>query len=432
LSETNSSFPLSISPNRRYLVDRGGKPFLIQGDTAWSIITALTPDEVEQYLSNRAAKGFNAIIVNLVEHFFNGPLTRSGVHPFTNPQDLSTMNDRYFEYADFIIQRAADLGMLVFLAPLYLGYRSSRNEEGWFHEARLSGSNKCWRYGHYLGKRYQGYKNIVWMIGGDRNPDGVVDEVNSLLYGIKEGNPQAMFTAHPHPDEVTVDRYGGSNWGGWLDMSTTYTYQIVHQKLLSDYHRWPTLPFVLIESSYEGEHNSSAVQIRRQAYWAPLSGACGQFLGNNPIWLFNPGWQAAMDLEGSRSMVHWRTFFGSRRWFDLVPDERVMEGWVTANHTHCILGGVGEFRGLDTLTAARTPDGATLMAYMPTPREVTVDMQKIAGSQACAWWFNPRTGQSTPAGTYPTQGPQSFTPPGEGDWGLVIDNAEEKLPPPGE
>ena len=49
------------------------------------------------------------------------------------------------------------------------------------------------------------------------------------------------------------------------------------------------MPFVLMESSYEGEHNSSPVQIRRQAYWAILCGAAGQFLGNKPIWGFDPG-----------------------------------------------------------------------------------------------------------------------------------------------
>ncbi len=294
MPQTQPTFPLSVSANHRYLVDGAGQPYLVHGDTAWSIITSVTKAEAEQYLTNRAAKGVNALIINLIEHKFNGPFTRAGEHPFTDPQDLSTPNDKYFDYADWVLRRAAELGMLVFLAPMYLGYRHPADDDGWYHEAHLGGMNKCWKYGRYLGKRYAGFNNIVWMMGGDRNPDGVVDEVNSLMTGIKEFDKHALFAAHAHPEETTADKYG---WGGWLDLNSTYTYMIVHKKLLADYNRRPVMPFVLMESSYEGEHNASPVQIRRQAYWAMLSGACGQFLGNNPIWLFNPGWKDALEFD---------------------------------------------------------------------------------------------------------------------------------------
>jgi hypothetical protein len=181
------------------------------------------------------------------------------------------------------------------------------------------------------------------------------------------------------------------------------------------------LPFVLMESSYEGEHNASPVQIRRQAYWANLCGACGQFLGNNPIWQFNPGWQQAMELEGSRSMAHLKTVFTSRPWYELVPDQK----------HEVVTSGLGEFNGLDYLAAARTTDGGTILAYTPGARTITVDLAKVSGDQACAWWFDPRTGEAQPAGTYPTAGKQDFTPPGEGDWALVIDDASRNYPAPG-
>jgi hypothetical protein len=57
-----SIFPLKIGSERRHLVDQNDQPFLVHGDTAWSIITALTKAEAEHYLANRAAKGFNALI----------------------------------------------------------------------------------------------------------------------------------------------------------------------------------------------------------------------------------------------------------------------------------------------------------------------------------------------------------------------------------
>ncbi len=204
-------------------------------------------------------------------------------------------------------------------------------------------------------------------------------------------------------------------------MNTTYTYNIVHQMLLTDYNRTPPMPFVLIESTYEGEHNASAVQVRRQAYWAILCGATGQFMGNRPVWLFDPGWESALNSTGAQDMARLKALFLSRPWFRLVPDQK----------HEVVIDGLGEFRGLDYLAAARADDGGTLIAYLPTARPFTVDMSKLTGKTAQAWWFNPRTGKSDAAGQFETTGKKQFTPPGEGDWVLVLDDASRKEPPPG-
>src|SRR5208337_3841077 len=95
-----------------------------------------------------------------------------------------------------------------------------------------------------------------------------------------------------------------------------------------------------------------------------------------------------------------------------------------------VTGGIGEELGLDYVSAARTSDGGTVMAYLPSSRTVTVDMSKISGSQAKVWWFNARTGSATASGEFPTNGSREFTPPAEGDWVLVIDDASRKLPAP--
>jgi hypothetical protein len=418
MSDRNITYPLKISANRRYLVDQNDKPFLLHGDTAWSLISALDEGEVERYLQNRAAKGFNALIVNLVEHHFNGPLNRHGEHPFTNPLDLSTPNERYFEYADWVLQKTLEYGFVVLLAPLYLGYKNPADTDGWYHEARMSGSNRCYRYGRFLGERYAHLKNIIWMMGGDRNPDGVQDEVNSLLMGIKYNDKESLFTAHPHPDESMPARYG---WGGWLDLSGTYSYQILQKKLLMDYNRRPVMPFILLETTYEGEHNASPVQIRRQAYWANLCGATGQFLGNRPIWLFDPGWQEAIDRQGSRDMVHVKTLFESRPWYELIPDQR----------HQIVTGGLGEFNGTDYLAAAMTSDSKTLIAYMPTPRTITIDLSKFSAAEVKGWWYDPCSGAATATGSLTANGPVQFTPPGDGDWAIVLDDAALQLSAPG-
>jgi hypothetical protein len=116
-----------------------------------------------------------------------------------------------------------------------------------------------------------------------------------------------------------------------------------------------------------------------------------------------------------------KKLFDSRAWHELVPDQ---------DHK-VVTAGLGEFFGLDYLAAARTADGSTVIAYLPTRRTVTVDMSKVAGQRAKAWWFNPRTGKAQAVGEFPTSGSRKFSPPAEGDWVLVLDDDARKLPAPG-
>jgi hypothetical protein len=409
-------YPLHVASNRRYLVDRKGVPFLLHGDAAWSLITALSREEAERYLSDRARKGFNTVIVNLIEHKFNGPENRYGEAPFISSENFSAPNEAYFAHADWVIRRAGEHGVQVLLAPIYLGLAGT--DEGWVDEALASGPSGCREWGRYVGKRYGGFDNIVWLMGGDREPGEALDCVDATVEGMREFNCHHLFTADTAPECSPVDDYGR---GGWLDLTNTYTYEIVYKGLLADYHRQPTAPFFLKGSAYEGEHNSSPVQVRRQAYWALLCGACGQVFGNRPMWLFDPGWQEALDSPGSRDMVHVRALFESRPWYHLVPD---------VPH-QVVISGLGEFNGLDYLAAARTTDGGAVIAYVPSRRTFSVDLSRIQGSTVKAWWFDPRTGESESAGEFVTGGSRAFTPPAEGDWALVLDDAGRNWPAPG-
>jgi hypothetical protein len=52
-----------------------------------------------------------------------------------------------------------------------------------------------------------------------------------------------------------------------------------------------------------------------------------------------------------------------------------------------------------------------------------------------AWWFDPRTGKATPVGDFANGGTRTFVPPQPGealDWVLVLDDAAQHYPPPGE
>lgn len=410
--------PFRVSENHRFLIDRNGVPFLLQGDAAWSLIANTTKEEAAQYLKNRHSKGFNAILVNLIEHKFanNAPKNVYGEAPFHDLTDIGATNEKYFEHADWVIREAGKNGLVVLLAPVYLGYPGL--DEGFYDEVLANGPEKCLAYGRFLGRRYAQFDNIIWVMGGDRDPGLVREDVDMVAYGIREFDRRHLMTAHCHSESATIEQYPGS----WLQVGTSYAYEIVHQRITWDYERKPAMPLFLIESVYEGEHNSSEVQVRRQAYWAVLCGEFGHVMGNLPIWSFSPGWQAAMDSPGSAAMMHWGGLFRSRPWFELVPD----------SEHKVVTSGIGEYWGNDYLAAAASRDGSTMIAYMPSARTITVDMSALANGQANAWWFEPRSGRALSAGTFETRGSRQFTPPSEGDWVLVMDDASKALTAPGQ
>lgn len=419
-------YPLKISANNRYLVDQKNEPFLLQGDAGWSLIVAASEPEVDEYLKNRRQKGFNTVMVNLIEHRFSKhpPLDLDGEAPFTTPGDLTTPNEKYFAHVDWVIRKAAENGIQVLLFPIYLGYKGT--DEGWITELAKLPPEKCLEYGQYLGKRYKDFDNILWVMGGDRDPRDIQEKIDLIAFGIREFDRRHLFTAHGNSTPSTPEQFAS---GGWLDVNSSYNCDAVHQRVAADYNSKPVLPTFLIESCYEGEHNSSAVQIRRQAYWSVLCGGFGHVFGNNPLWHFEGPtlypfegtWREAMDRPGSVDMMYWGRLFRSRSWFDLVPDQ---------DH-RVVTAGLGEIEGTDYLAAGRTHDGSTVIAYLPTSRTIRVDMTRIAGSEVKSWWFDPRKGVASDAGTFPASGTQEFTPPGEGDWVLVLDNAARKLPAPG-
>jgi hypothetical protein len=413
-------YPLRIGMSRRHLVDQLDRPTFVQGDSAWSLITAVDLSEAEVYLSDRRDKGFNSLWVGLIEHLFSPdpPRNRNGDGPFLIPGDFATPSESYFAHADLVIHAAADRGLQVFLSPCYLGYPDpgypsyGGKAEGWYDEVLANGVSKCADFGRYVGRRYRDFPNIVWVMGGDRCPGDALEHVRAMASGIAQEDGRHIFTAHVHPECSPVEQYPDDVW---LSLNMTYTYSIVHRALLEDYNRRPIRPNVLFESTYEGEHDASELQIRRQAYWALFSGACGQFMGNMPVWMFAAGWKDALDSAGAVAMSHLRRLVDDIEWWDLVPDE---------DHS-LVTAGLGEARGLDRCAAAATPNRSLVVAYLPAKREITVDLRSVPRGGRQARWFDPRTGAYLSATIGRLAPTATLTPPSEGDWVLILEAEPE-------
>lgn len=415
-------FPAKVGVDQRSLVDQNNEPIFIHADAAWSLVVALTREEAEVYLEDRRQKKFNALKVNLIEHKFDGgsnlsgpPYNRYGEAPFTVPGDLATPNEAYFAHADWVIDRAAEKGILLLLTPCYLGYPGT--DAGWYEEVLAAGASASRDYGRWLGARYKDKANIIWMMGGDRNPDAALPMVDAMALGIKERDPNHLFTAHTLRENTARGQYPDATW---LSFDTVYPLpHLIYGPCLEAYAVTPPMPVIMIEGWYENEHDMTRLDLRRQAYWSVLSGCAGHSFGNRPVWLFDPGWETALDGDGSQDMVHVRALMESRAWSLLEPD--TTEAVVAAESVS----------GLSHVSAGLTADQGTVIAYIPAGTTVTADLSKIKGTRVRAWWYDPRTGTSTSEGSFDSAGLRLFTPPDSQDWVLVIDDRDLGFGPPG-
>lgn len=417
VGESPATFPLVVRPGQRYLEDVTGRPFLIHGDTAWSLIAVLNREEVDRYLDDRHARGFNTILVSLIEHHYsaNPPANAYGQQPFLEPGDYTTPNEAYFAHADWVLRRAAAKGFLVLLTPSYTGCCG----DGWYEEMVANGPARLRQYGEYLGRRYREFTNILWVHAGDANPPRK-DLVRAIAEGIRAAHPRALHTAHG-AHTAALDYWQGEPW---LQVNNVYTYETVYAHALEQYARAERMPFFLIESVYENEHDATEQSLRTQAYQAVLSGAAGHVFGNNPIWHFDgrgiyPApvtWQEALGSRGARSMTHLRELFTSVRWWELEPD---------ADNTF-LTGGLGSEH--DRAVAARSADRALALLYLPSSREITVDLGQLAGPEVAARWYDPADGRFSAVSGSPfaATGPRRFMPEpttnnsGFDDWVLVL------------
>jgi len=128
------AFPLKVSENHRYLMDRQDVPFFINGE-ARRLLAGDQP--------------------NL-----------EGQHAFVD-RDLSKPNEAYWKRIDQMLTECTRRGFCLFVSTHSL----CCCRDGWAEilEAPPNTDEKCRDFGRWIGRRYKDVPNIVWVGGGDHN-----------------------------------------------------------------------------------------------------------------------------------------------------------------------------------------------------------------------------------------------------------------------
>lgn len=439
LTTSLATAQLQVSPNKRYLQTAEGKPFFWLGDTAWELFHRLSREEAEKYLKNRSDKGFTVIqAVVLAELDGLHDPNFYGEIPLEN-DDPEKPREAYFQHVDFIIRTADALGLYIGLLPTW-GDKVFKNR--WGKGPEIFNVENAKQYGRWIGNRYKNQKNIIWILGGDRNPRDEKDVAiwRSMASGIAEGvggQDKALMTFHPQPN--SPEDGGSAKWfhqDEWLDFNMLQNGHCrennVWDRIQYVYDLKPVKPVLDGEPLYEDHPvcfnakdlgTSSAYDVRKFAWLDVFAGAFGHTYGCHDIWqMYAPHrqpvngphfpWYVALDLPGASQLKYLRQLIESRPMFERVPDQSLITDALNAN---------------DRIQATRGND--YIFVYSAEGKKFTVNTNKISGKELIAHWYNPRNGELKEAGNFPKKHQAEFTPPTSGygqDWVLIIDDASKK------
>ena len=439
LNLTAQSF--TVSSNKRFIL-KENKPFVWVGDTAWELFHTLDRDSATYYLNKRAEQGFTIIqAVALAELDGLNTPNAYGDNPLID-NDPTKPNEAYFKHVDFIIDKAYEVGLTIGLLPTW-GDKVFKDR--WGTGPEIFNAENAKIYGKWIAERYKNRKNIIWILGGDRNPRAGAEDLTiwrAMASGVVEaygGNDKVLITFHPQPNKE-----GASEWfhnDDWFDFNMFQTGHCrdndVYNRIAGSYERPNTKPVVDGEPIYEDHPvcfntndlgTTNAYDVRKAIYLDVFAGAFGFTYGCHDVWQMYRStttpvnephffWKTALDLPAANQVKYLKRLIESRPILDRIPDQSLI---VECNNS-----------AYERIQATRGSDYAFI--YSAMGKSFTVNMEKVSGSQLMGYWFNPKNGQVKEIGLFSNKVKNQFTPPTNGygqDWVLVLDDASKKYPKP--
>ena len=416
---------LQISPDQRFLIDSDrGAPFFYLADTAWELFHRLPRADADFYLQTRAAQSFTVIQAVVLAEY--GGLTTPnavGALPLTGG-DPAQPSEEYFRHVDWVVDRAAALGLVVGMLPSW----GDKVNLKWGEGPEIFTPENAFAFGEFLGRRYAD-KPILWIVGGDRVPETKRHSQiwSRMAEGLRAGDGgRHLITFHPAGGHSSSEAFHDAPWLDFNMCQTGHSRNSPnYAAITADYARVPPKPVLDAEPGYEDHPESfnpengflDDYDVRKAAYWAVFAGACGHTYGCHDIWQFldtarapsvnsaRTPWREALFLPGALQMSYLRAL--CEPLLPLVPDQSLLLSAPTggADHTQAALAAEGD------------------LVYSASGLPFTVDFSRLRGGGRAAQWFDPRTGATTAFDVPADAASHTFTPPssGEGhDWVLIL------------
>jgi len=430
---------LKVRSNGHWLEYTDGKDFFLLSDTAWELCN-LSDANIDIYLNNRKANGFNAVQFCPGESFYIGSMPYSSVSPDT----------KKWAIVDFIVDACAERGMYAIIVPLW---GSAMNKNTWTNPY-----NQMYTLGAWISARYSESPNVLYCAAGEytsignsdhsSHPTDPLTDTDNIGWVRRMGQGLAanattgqLITLHGRlgygatASDVNYrpsDHYHGESWLNFYGNQTYHFLNKIDNMLLNDYNLNNPKPTFNMEPGYEGanyapdDYSATAWGSRMAAWWSAFNGACGHSYGHvgfasmcsnlsNPWGTRGANYlqPSALNAEGGADMQHVKALALSNG-LTYVPDQSVITS-STGSDT-----GTSPDKRLAVLDA----HSDFAYVYLTQGGSVTVNMAKIDRENVTARWFDPRTGSYKEIGNYSNSGDKTFTTATSGrnnDWVLVLE-----------
>ena len=423
-------WPTSIAADNRTVLNGSGVPWYAIADCASSGMAQLSNTEQDQYLADRAAKGITAIWVELIEHKFadHAPNDINNVAPFTGTAFQSTLNPTYWARVDRFLSQAGSFGITVLAFPAYLGAVGSG--EGWETELSAASNAQATSYGTTIGTRYAGQPNIIWMYGGDQNPNAtLLDRTDHLALAIRAAGAVQLTSTHQVRNSSGHDVWSAYTW---RDLNSVY----VNPGFPSPVTQFETVyaqeakPVVWIEGRFENESGFSNQLGRAQIYATMFEHGAFHMFGTTPTWFFGSSTGAGFGVSTSPPFDTWQHALNSPLSLDAQRAATFLASYTPAQRQALIpgvnLAPTGEGTGSTKAAIGCNTTGGQAWAYFPSSRSITLDLSVFTPSSLRLRWFDPTNATYTTIGTFANTAGRTVTYPsansaGDADWVLVVD-----------
>jgi Protein of unknown function (DUF4038)/Domain of unknown function (DUF5060)/Putative collagen-binding domain of a collagenase len=423
--------PITVSTDGRYLVHHDGTPFLWVGDTAWNGPLLSSTAEWDHYLKERSRQKFNAVqwVATQFRAAPDGDAKKQLAYTGT---DKIVINPAFFQRLDEKVDAMNKAG-LVSVPVLLWAINGGGNPK--VNPGVSLPEDQAILLARYMVARWSGNAS-AWILGGDGDYRGEkAEKWKRIGRAVFNDIAHGPVTMHPGGMQWVWKEFIDEKWYGFVgyqsghgDDDKTLKW-ITEGPLTDDWARLPHRPFINLEPPYE---NHIAYQskkpispeiTRRAIYWSLLCApTAGVTYGGHGVWGWDDGtkpptdhpgtgiplpWQKALTMPAAEQMAHLADFFASIDWWKLRPAPVV------------VVNNPGAQTPAKFIAGAKTDDKELMVVYVPEDRTVEIKLEMMPPSPNVTW-FNPRTGEKSPAVAVVTASTCQFPTPAEGDWILFM------------
>lgn len=406
--------PIQVARDREHFEHADRTPFLWLGDAAWDAATRSDVSDWAHYVKTRAAQKFNVVQWRLAP-------AEAGQAPgaFTG-RECITLNLGFFKQLDAKVDALARAGLLNAVAPLW--------EIGTSAEQTLP-EDQAIALLRYVVARWGG-NPVAWILAFESDSTGA-QAARWQRIGRAVFNPVTHGPVILLPGEApwVLQEFRSESWVDALGFQTTQVTDedafpwLLKGPLSLERNKLPARPLITLAPAVEaappaeGGKPMTANFARRVMWWSLLINTpAGVSYSAKDVaeWTTTKAhdteqpWREALSLPGAGAIAPLADFFSPIEFWRLKPFPRavIVQSIASSLRNH--------------ISASITEAGDLVLLYLPEERSVKV-LPGTWPAAAQATWFDPRTGESLPAGAAvisPTG--WEFATPSAGDWLLVV------------